>query len=173
MRLYSLYILGTLIGAAVALATILTGIKSSQTGFEWSGMRLAAAFFSALIVGPSPPIPGSHGSLYPLNAFAWSLAFEIVINLLYAFVFSYLRMRSLVLLILSSAAGLIFASLYFDSLDLGLNWENWIGGVFRIGYSFFAGVLLCRLYRARHLEIPSNFSHSCAAHDRCHVHCGP
>jgi peptidoglycan/LPS O-acetylase OafA/YrhL len=86
-------------------------------------------------------------SVFPLNPPAWSLFFELAGNIAYASVFRFLSYRVLAAIMAVSTLGLA-GFLYFGpqhDLHLGWNVENLSGGFFRVGYSFFAGVLLYRL----------------------------
>jgi len=158
VRLYPLYILGTLIGIAVACAVIMTGVRSATTGFAWQPGQLSGSSVLAVLLLPSPPIPRLDDSLYPLNAVAWSLAFEIVINILYAASFRFWNASRLTVLVCVGAVSLVGAGLAFDDLDLGWNWHNWPGGAARIIYSFPCGVLIHWLFKNGYLKLRTHWT---------------
>ena len=91
-------------------------------------------------------------ALFPLNFPAWSLFFELWVNIVYAFTFRLLTLRVLAAIMAISALGLV-GTLYFGNHHniAGVGWTrtNVFGGFFRVGYSFFAGVLLYRLFASR------------------------
>ncbi len=45
--------------------------------------------------------------------------------------------------------GLVGAALFYDTLALGHSWPTYLGGWFRVCWSFFAGVLAYRVLAAR------------------------
>lgn len=135
IRLYPLYIAGTILGLLFLAATD-------------SDKLLETAFFSALML----PTPGSPNNLlYPANPVAWSLFFEICINLFYAMTWRRWTIRAL---IISSAITFLFllvCRLLFHGFDIGWSWYNAIGGLARVSYCFPMGVLLYRLWSADRL----------------------
>ena len=155
IRLYPLYLLGTAIGAASAAATLLTGVRSAQTGLEWHAVDLLTSFGLSLFLLPSPQFAGVD-SLYPLNAVAWSLAFEVVVNVLFAAFHRFLTNRVLLAAMLVSGALLILATFRLGDVDIGWNWSNVLPGFTRVFYSFPAGVLLYRLWNDGRLRLASN-----------------
>lgn len=143
IRFYPLYILGTAI-RLTAIGAGLIVVGSSSVG---NGHQLAAALILAILMLPDPFVYWA----FPLNPPAWSLFFELFGNVAYASVFRLLRLNVLAAIMAVSALGLA-GILYFGSQhDLHVGWtaENLSGGFFRVGYSFFAGVLLYRLFASQ------------------------
>jgi peptidoglycan/LPS O-acetylase OafA/YrhL len=143
IRLYPLYIFGTAIRLiAIGAGLILVGSRSAGNGHQ-----LAAALILAILMLPDP-----FGDLvFPLNPPGWSLFFELLGNIAYASVFRLLKPYVLGAIMAVSALGLA-GFLYFGpqhDLDIGGTAENLTGGFFRVGYSFFAGVLLFRLFASQ------------------------
>jgi peptidoglycan/LPS O-acetylase OafA/YrhL len=154
VRLYPLYFLGTLISCA--------------TGLVWSlihreiGYNLAFAIRSfpfALAMLPTPTwISGeSFGDLYPLNVPAWSLFCEIVVNLAYAASYRWWSTRNIIIVMIISAA-LMLSNDWFD-VKLGwgaggFNWASMPFGLFRVFYSFPAGVLIFRIVYEKQFPLP-------------------
>jgi peptidoglycan/LPS O-acetylase OafA/YrhL len=102
---------------------------------------------------PSPPPPGI-APIFPLNGPAWSLFYEMVANVFYVAFFRYLSVRRLILLVSLGAFAICISALIFGEVGGGAlvgRADLYTGGVARVGFSFFAGVLMCRLYRAGHL----------------------
>ena len=136
IRLYPLYILGTAIGL---FASLVTSTETDNLPFT---ITLAILMIPDLFVQ----------ALFPLNFPAWSLFFELWVNIVYAFTFRLLTLRVLAAIMAISALGLV-GTLYFGNHHniAGVGWTrtNVFGGFFRVGYSFFAGVLLYRLFASR------------------------
>ena len=94
-------------------------------------------------------IPDLSGiDTYPLNAPSWSLFFELLINFVYGFSIKMLRRRLLVAVTVLSGLMLIpiIAFSQHHNLNLGFTARSFPTGLFRVAYSFFAGVIICRLY---------------------------
>lgn len=133
-RLYPLYLLGLIIGATVAaaLATLPPGAILSDAGIN------------ALML----PTPFAR-DLFPLNGPAWSLFFELAVNLLFAL--ALWRMPARAIAAMMAAAALLLAPeakgpAYFN---LGWDWHSFNQGAERTLYSFSAGVLIHRWTDAR------------------------
>ena len=141
IRLWPLYILGT------ALTVLAVGFGIYGTG--GAGPFTALVLLSLFMF---PDIADIGGHLYPLNYPAWSLFFELVVNALYGKFVFLLKNRWLVLLMGLSALGLAGCMMIADDhtlQDMGWNFDTMGGGLFRAGYSFFAGALLYRLFSSR------------------------
>lgn len=134
VRIYPLYLLGS----AIALMAMY------RTGMPDWGTLLSILGLGGLLL---PRLSGNL--LFPLDHPAWSLFFELLANLFYAALVRRLSVRRLWLLLAVSALGLglVLGGRAPHNLDLGWTRATLIGGVFRVGYSFFAGVLLYRLQR--------------------------
>lgn len=95
---------------------------------------------------------------FPLNHPAWSLFFELLINLLYALVVRYLNLRRLLLLIAVFGAGLLYAQSTQDNLDFGWSQATLLIAPWRVGFPFFLGVLLYRLHDRHGAAITARFA---------------
>lgn len=157
IRLYPLYILGTLIGILVAAASISTGVQSTRGGIAWTLPVFGESVLSSLFLLPAPPIDGTEGSLYPLNAVAWSLLFEIIVNFVYVLVWRHITNARLVATMAVSGAALVVCGFAYQNLDIGWNWHTWPGGLARVFYSFPAGVLMYRLWASGQLRLKGPF----------------
>jgi peptidoglycan/LPS O-acetylase OafA/YrhL len=111
------------------------------------------------------PSPISAFELFPLNAPAWSLFFELIANLSWAMLMVQLSSKQLGGFVLTTALLLIIAVTFglfgFDQPDNGAMaaghfWGSFGAGVLRVSYSFFAGVLLCRLWQVDGLKVTIN-----------------
>ncbi len=102
--------------------------------------------------------------LYPLNVPAWSLFFELVANAALALFWRRLSpavlgmlvgVGAMVLVVALEARGLGFGT-QGDAFNAGALWSSFGGGLARVVFSFFAGVLVFRLWHRRppRLQVP-------------------
>jgi len=108
----------------------------------------------ALLMLPTPPQTGDWAlaSLYPLNIPAWSLFFELVVNIIYGItVRLWTEGKLLILLVLTASMLLINGD--FGVNDGGWNWASAHIGLLRVFYSFPAGVLIYKLHK-RQISFP-------------------
>jgi peptidoglycan/LPS O-acetylase OafA/YrhL len=93
--------------------------------------------------------------LFPMNIPAWSLFFELVANLIFAATWRRLSTRGLVPLVVAAGIGLMLAvnfkwlgfGVLPERFSAGAIWASAWGGLARVMFSFFAGVLVFRLWR--------------------------
>ena len=144
IRLYPLYIAGTLIGAALWWLLQVRAGEPPDLGLLALTLGWQAAFLPVL---PAHSIDGNL--FYPLNGPAWSLFFELVINLCLVLSARFLRPAVLAAIIAAAAIWLIAVAVNRQTLDVGWSWPTiWDGGA-RTAFSFFAGVALYRLHLRR------------------------
>jgi peptidoglycan/LPS O-acetylase OafA/YrhL len=141
VRLYPLFLLGSLYG----LIQLLTHWQSSGVGRA----DLLASVVSTLFMLPSPSFltrsAGDLWPLYPLNGPAWSLFWELLANLTFAFVLFRLKTRSLAAIAIASLAVLAASVVVHKSLDLGWEWRSVDGGLARVFFSFTLGMIIYRI----------------------------
>lgn len=140
IRLYPLYLIASLITLALVLVPALPGhfhppIPSLRT------IVLAVLFVPTIA-------PHEKIGLFPLVGPAWSLFFEFAVNLVFALVATRLDPRRLALIVAGGAALLIVAVAHFGAIDIGWSQDNAWGGFGRVGFGFFAGVAVYRLWQA-------------------------
>ncbi len=143
VRLYPLYIAGITIGCA---AGWLAGVDAIHT---------LLYICPALLFLPSP-VPGAGP--YPLDGPTWSLFFELVANYVYARLLRLLTARVIIFVLLGCALALAVA-IYLSAdrtIDVGWSKRSFIGGFPRVGFSFFAGVIMGRYYMAKRSAISLN-----------------
>jgi peptidoglycan/LPS O-acetylase OafA/YrhL len=151
IRLYPLYFLAL----AMALPISFSSAMKADVSNEY--LLVVDVFFGFLFL----PSPASHG-LFPLNGPAWSLFFEMIANFLFAILSRRLTNYLLVAIVFLAGATLIaavsFRALGFGSavlvdglprgpLDYGMEWNSFGAGLARVVYSFFAGVLVYRVWK--------------------------
>lgn len=151
VRLYPAYLIGFAIGVyALAL---------KQSGGQ-SDIGLTGLIGSTLCNLLYLPFPGSHtvqmydttipGSIFPVNDPAWSLFFEFVANILF---FLVLRRGIKPLTVLAASTAVFFVSTKLFGEAAGWGTANMAGGLARVMFSFFAGVVLYQ-NRARLDRLP-------------------
>ncbi len=136
IRLYPLYILGTMIGVLALL------------GRQWPGWtHFLYALIPAILFLPAPPNSAiSGGSLYPYNGPAWSLFFELIANLVFAMIVRFLNWRVFaVILPVGAALTIITIFNHPDARGPGWMWTHLDAGLARVVFDFFAGVAIYRL----------------------------
>ncbi len=140
IRLYPLYLIASLITLALVFVPALPGHYHSPIP------SLRTVILAVLFV---PTIaPHEKIGLFPLIGPAWSLFFEFAVNLVFAVLATRLNPRRLALIVAGGAALLIVAVAHFNAIDIGWSQDNAWGGFGRVGFGFFAGVAVYRLWQA-------------------------
>ena len=136
IRLYPLYLAGLLIAIAGLVISLVTnnGLTPFHAAF-WQAVPFAALML------PSPGF-GVMGNIYPLNPPAWSLFYELLVNLVFAATFRFWTTRTI--LVVAALCGLWMLG---NPAVLSGGWShlNAFDGIFRVGFFFPLGVLLFRL----------------------------
>ncbi len=148
IRLYPLYFLGLLIVSIGILANL-----ALTRHPNWTATAFVESCGFALGFLPTPPGIAPRHSIYPLNTPAWSLAFELIVNLAFVLAWRRLSIRCLTAIAGLSAAALAMTAMHYGSLVPGSDWYNVLGGFPRVFFSFTVGVLLLRLFRERSWRI--------------------
>jgi peptidoglycan/LPS O-acetylase OafA/YrhL len=106
--------------------------------------KLVLVFFGSILLIPNPLVEERFFNNFPLNAPAWSLFWEYVANIFYAFILCRIRRISLVVLTILAAAGLCYVGYRAGNLLGGWSKDNFWDGGARVAYSFLAGLLIYR-----------------------------
>ncbi len=155
IRLYPLYLLGTLLSVlALAMSFLIHGRMGE---IQIAGVH---SIPRSLFMLPTPPQTNewSEAHLYPLNYPAWSLFFELLINFAFSMTFRWWTdVRIFKSLLIFGPALLLYHIVTGVPFAHGWNWATVPMGLLRVLYSFPAGVLIYRLYQKRsaYLYIPS------------------
>ncbi|RYY99569.1 MAG: acyltransferase [Alphaproteobacteria bacterium] len=140
VRLYPLYFLGMVIGYVGLCAMTIGDADGGQRSWQLT-LQLIPQFFMM----PAPEVLGDT-NLYSLNSPAWTLFFEVLVNLVYVAAFRWLRnTKVLIAVVVGCAIALALTVLHFGKIDAGSVWSNSWAGFARSGFGFFAGVLAFRL----------------------------
>jgi peptidoglycan/LPS O-acetylase OafA/YrhL len=146
VRLYPLYLL------ALAISALL-GVRQLTKG-ELDPWTFTVNLATAVLFLPSP----AATALFPLNVPAWSLFFELIANSVFGGLRRRLSDAGLATIVAVSAAALFVCAALsiagFGQAELGrmadgFEWSSFPAGVLRVAYSFFAGVLVYRVWLAR------------------------
>jgi peptidoglycan/LPS O-acetylase OafA/YrhL len=138
IRLYPFYIVGLAIGLVAALISL----ASDPHGW-WTWPKLAQAIATGLFMLPSTPFWTSGSAL---DGPIWTLLWELVANMAYAALARVLNLAGLIAIMAVSAAGLVFAEVHSGTLDVGYGTTDQWAALARVGFSFFTGVLIFRLF---------------------------
>ncbi|WP_316813382.1 acyltransferase [Pedobacter heparinus] len=139
IRLQPLVVLGSILGLLAFLFDPFGGSPE-----VYSAGKVVLIFICSLLMIPFPVITERSFNLFGLNAPAWSLFWEYVANILYAFILSKLKRNYLLILAILSAIALCYVSYRAEGLLGGWSGSNFWDGGARIAYSFLAGMLIFR-----------------------------
>jgi len=136
IRIYPLYVVGFALGFVRCLGEMVLDRPD-----KLSAAQLAVSTVFEPFLLPSPTSTG----LFLLNGPAWSLFFELAINIVYALVLVRCSTRVLVAVAAACGALLIYVAMSQGSLNVGQSWATFHGGTARVGFSFVMGVIFARL----------------------------
>ena len=139
IRLHPLVILGAVLGILGFLFDPFT----SQSALYGTGKLIMLFICTALLI-PFPVMEDRSFNLFGLNAPSWSLFWEYVANIFYAFILCKINRRYLAVLAIIAAAVLCFVGYHSGNLLGGWAKDNFWDGGARIAYSFLAGLLIYR-----------------------------
>ena len=138
IRLHPLVILGSILGLLAFL------FDPFALPIAYGAGKLLLLFICSLFLIPFPIMEDRAFNLFGFNAPAWSLFWEYVANIFYAFVLYKVSRRSLAALTLLAAIGICIVSHQAGNLLGGWSKDNFLDGGARVAYSFLAGLLLYR-----------------------------
>jgi peptidoglycan/LPS O-acetylase OafA/YrhL len=136
-RLYPMILVGALMGAAVGV-------------FLGPPFPIWLALLAQLLL---IPFVVSRSEAYPLNNVQWTLFFELFANALHVVAFPFLTTRRLAVVVALSAVFLIATVDHFHGIGVGFNLSTFWGGFARVLFSYAAGLLVYRAYRAGRLPV--------------------
>jgi peptidoglycan/LPS O-acetylase OafA/YrhL len=143
VRLYPLYLLGTVLGFIGLCAMTVGDVDGGERSIAY-----VAQLGPQLVMLPAPPQLGSP-DFYSLNVPAWTLLFELAVNLIFVVAYRWLRdTRVLAMLVAVCAVALAVTVFVVGRIDAGSDWGTFWAGFARAGFGFFAGVLAFRLMGA-------------------------
>ncbi|XHS03172.1 acyltransferase [Sphingomonas sp. DBB INV C78] len=143
-RLLPMWIIGLSVGFAISLLLATRGSGGA------SG-PLVSAYLAGLLFVPFP-VPHSP-YLFAFNLPGWSLAFELLANLIFACVARRLVGNWLIALLMVATATLVAAMIWSGGGDRGAEWSQAGIALARVTFGFFLGVFL---YRTMAVATPRN-----------------
>ena len=136
LRLYPLYGLGL----AISFLFVATNVYRPGVLGE-----ILVSFATGALFLPTPmPLSYDPRYMFPANIPAWSLFFELLVNLAFAATALLLTRRRLLMLIGAAAGGLAVCALVYGTLEGGAAWAGIHVGALRVIFSFFLGVYIAR-----------------------------
>jgi peptidoglycan/LPS O-acetylase OafA/YrhL len=142
IRLYPLYIFGLALGVIAASLSVI----GDPAGW-WTPAKLVEAIVTGLFMIPLFPGLGANGS--SLDGPTWTLLPELVANFVYAAAIRFMTLRVLLAIVIACGAGVAFAEFHYGTLDVGYGETQLWAALVRVGFSFFAGVLVFRFFGDR------------------------
>jgi len=146
IRLYPMYLAGVLFSAGWIVIHLVQGLPVTllqHQPWTWEHLRIALQY--NLFFVPNPQLGAGPPALYALNIPAWSLMFEILINLAFASLWPRLTTFSLGVLVAVFAVWMTWAGLNHGSLNAGFEFRFLDIAAARVCFGFFAGVRIYRL----------------------------
>lgn len=144
IRLGPLYFIGLLIGLAAAFFA-----QPDTVAPEITNKQIFTAFSLGLVLVPyindgywSFGKESIQGSIFPLNDPAWSLFFEVFINIIFFVFVKRTRKTSSKKVVLLASGAFLMSIVLFKQINPGWGSENFIFGFPRVVAEFFAGALI-------------------------------
>jgi peptidoglycan/LPS O-acetylase OafA/YrhL len=139
IRLHPLVVIGSVIGFIVYTTD---PFLDDPLAAGWK--LIITALLMTLFMIPAPFLPYKKNLLFPYNTPTWSLIFEYIINVVYAFVLCRISRKWLVVIGLLSATFLIYVVGDSGWYAGGWSTKTYSHGLARVGFSFVAGLLIYR-----------------------------
>lgn len=139
IRLHPLVIICSVLGLAAFLFDPFSDLHA-----KFSSIQIFLMFLSSCFLIPYPIVPERYFNLFHLNPPTWSLFWEYIANIFYILILFKLRNKILWLLTIIAAIALCFESYRSGYLGVGWGVDSYLGGGFRVFYSFLAGMLVYR-----------------------------
>lgn len=139
IRLHPLVVLGSILGLLGFLFDPLGGHPEL-----YSAGKILLMFVCSIFLIPFPAIEERGFALFGFNSPSWSLFYEYIANIVYAFVLC--RVRKSILIILAAASAIWLCVVAFKAGTLIGGWDGksaW-DGMARLSFSFLAGLLVYR-----------------------------
>ena len=141
IRLYPLSVLGATLGLVVLLLKWhLVPLKSDPMS-----QILSSAALNWLLLPTFSASASSAYDIFPGDPPLWSLFFEMVVNLVWAWLGVRMCTRALAAVVLLSGAAMTAMSISFHTANLGFDPQTFWGGFVRSFFGFSLGVIIFRL----------------------------
>ena len=130
IRLHPLVVLGSVLGLLAFL------FDPFVVPSDYSLGKLVLLFVCSIFLIPLPLMEDRAFNLFGFNAPAWSLFWEYIANIFYAFILCRMGRRTLTVFTIVAAAGICFVSYRAGNLLGGWSKDNFFDGGARVAYSF-------------------------------------
>jgi peptidoglycan/LPS O-acetylase OafA/YrhL len=138
IRLHPLVVIGSALGLLTFVFDPFSNLYQVYAG------KMIPMFVASCLMIPYPLVHERYYNIFHLNPPTWSLFWEYVANVLYAFVLVRVPNKLLWVLTIIAAVCLIYEARQSTNLGVGFGGDNIIGGGFRAFFSFLAGMLVFR-----------------------------
>lgn len=143
VRLYPLYFLGLLIGGAFSVVQM---HAASPRHTPWG---IAGVFLLGALWIPTPvTFLGFSSDMFPLNSPAWSLFYELCVNIVHALFVRKKGWMYLGAVILISGLALVVGTEHLHTIDVGYDRQGILYGFPRVIFSYFMGNRLFALWKS-------------------------
>lgn len=139
IRLHPLVVLGSVLGLFAFLFDPFAHFQHS-----YGAGKVALIFITSLLLIPFPVMQERTYNLFSFNAPSWSLFWEYIANIFYAFLLYRISRRSLWIFLGIAAAWLTWTGYHSQSLMGGWGGQTFWDGGARVAYSFSAGLFVYR-----------------------------
>lgn len=139
IRLHPLVVIGSVLGLLTFIFDPFSNLFDAYTG------KTLLMFVCSCLLVPYAMVPERYFNFFHLNPPTWSLFWEYVANIFYAFIF--VKLGKTVLWVLTIIAAILLGWEAHRSGHLSVGWggDNFAGGGIRVFYSFLAGILVYRM----------------------------
>lgn len=138
IRLHPLVIIGSVIGLLMFVFDPFSNLYQKYNG------TLFTMFITSCLMIPYPLVPERYFNLFHLNPPTWSLFWEYIANICYAFILIRLHNKAIWTLTIIAAIMLFYEAHRSGNIAVGWGGDNIAGGGIRVFYSFLAGLLVYR-----------------------------
>ncbi|MDJ1506282.1 acyltransferase [Xanthocytophaga agilis] len=138
IRLHPLVLIGSVIGLLSFIFDPFSNLFDKYSG------QSVLLFVTSCLMIPYPIVGERFFNLFHLNPPSWSLFWEYVANIAYAFILVRLPNKIIWVLVIISAVAIVYESYISGSLIVGWSGDNILGGAIRVSYSFIIGILVYR-----------------------------
>ena len=140
IRLYPLILVGTIFGFLVFCLKSVFEHHAAE-----SSLTMVVALVGSIFMLPTSLIHDQGWeSIYPFNPPAWSLFFEILINVIYALVLRKLSGRAFKAILVFGCVGVFVQAYYLNAVTGGETLRTIVCGFGRVVFPFFLGIFLFR-----------------------------
>jgi peptidoglycan/LPS O-acetylase OafA/YrhL len=147
-RLGPMYVVGLALGIGAALLVIYSNPESPIHPKNLATAATLNFFLLPYFNGHAWPF-GSHaihGTVFPLNDPAWSLFFEIFVNIVFFIYLARFRKINLAIFVALSGIAFVVLTIGFHQLNPGSRGSDFVFGFLRVIFEFFLGVLIYQCY---------------------------